>query len=70
MTRVYICPCCERPARRRVTAITDAEKLKSYGKMLTKGWTRDRLLAERAEDLDYIAPGLTDWLRLLPPTLP
>jgi hypothetical protein len=61
--RVYICPCCDRPAQRRAEPLTEKDCLLSYAKMLAKGWTSDRLLAERSEDLDYIAPGLTDWLR-------
>lgn len=66
MTRVFICPCCDRPALPRPTPITESECLLSYAAMVHKGWTRERLLAEKSEDLDYISPGLTDWLRKFP----
>jgi hypothetical protein len=34
-----------------------------------RGYTRARLLAEEAETLDLISPGMTDWIRALPEAL-
>ena len=66
MTRLYICPCCERPSVPRPTPISAAECEKAFGWLYAKGWTRARLLAERRDDIDYLAPGLSDWLRAQP----
>lgn len=57
-----MCPCCELPAERRSTPITDRDAERGYQIMAAKGWSASRLLAERAEDLDFIAPGMTTWL--------
>lgn len=61
--RVVICPCCDRPAKPRAEPITPAECVKALARMKRKGWTAARLLAERRADLDFIAPGLTDYLQ-------
>jgi hypothetical protein len=59
----YRCPCCDKPAIRRIEPITDAEAERGWSIMARRGWTVTQLLNERSSDLDYIAPGLTDWLR-------
>lgn len=61
--RQVLCPCCERMTGPRATPITEAEALRAYTMMSLKGWTPATLLAEKGDDLDYIAPGLTSWLR-------
>jgi hypothetical protein len=50
----------------RPTPISAAECEKAFGWLYAKGWTRARLLAERLDDIDYLAPGLSDWLRAQP----
>jgi hypothetical protein len=57
------CPCCELPAKQRSTPITDAQAALGFQKMAERGWTAERLLAERLDDIDFIAPGMADWLR-------
>lgn len=61
--RLYLCPCCEQVMGPRTTPISDDEIRLGYALLLARGWTAERLLAERSEDLDGIAPGVTDFLR-------
>jgi hypothetical protein len=63
MTRMYRCPCCELETAGRKTPISEDGMRKGLAMMLAVGWTPERLIAERSEDLDGIAPGLTDWIR-------
>jgi hypothetical protein len=58
-----LCPCCEQEAEPRTTPLTELEARKAFAMMAMRGWTRDRLLDERAETLDIMAPGFTEWLR-------
>jgi len=60
-----ICPCCgETVTRTRPSGrVTDQQALSGYLRCVARGYTRERLLAEEAETLDLIAPGMTDWLR-------
>lgn len=58
-----MCPCCEQPAQRRTTPITEDEAMRGFVLMAQRGWTAERLLAERADDIEFIAPGMNDWLR-------
>jgi hypothetical protein len=57
------CPCCGLMSMPRLTPITVAEAEEGLRRCVARGWTADRLLAERAADLDYLTPGMTDWLR-------
>jgi hypothetical protein len=64
-----VCPCCGATVtRRRTTRLTDAQCAHGYLRCVVhRGYTRERLLAEEAETLDLIAPGMVDWLRALSP---
>lgn len=61
--RRYICPCCGVLTGPRATPLTAVEAERGFAIMVRKGWTSERLLAEQAEALDYIAPGMTNYLR-------
>lgn len=63
--QMFTCPCCDEPAKPRSSPLSEPEKYAGFAKMLAKGWTAERLLAERSEDLEGIAPGMTDFLRWL-----
>jgi hypothetical protein len=58
-----ICPCCDGEGQPRTEPLTEQESRGAFAQMAARGWTRDRLLAERAETLDIMAPGFTEWLR-------
>lgn len=62
--RPLTCPCCGLVIRqRRPTRITDAEAARGFRLMQWRGHTRESLLRDHSEALDYGAPGMTDWLR-------
>ena len=61
--QIYLCPCCERPAVARKEPITEDECERSLAIMSLKGWTAESLLAKRRDDLDFMAPGFTLWLK-------
>lgn len=61
---IHYCPCCELPVLQpRATPISESECHIGFAIMRRRGWTTERLLTERGADLDYMAPGMTDWLR-------
>jgi hypothetical protein len=61
--RLFTCPCCERLTEPRTSPLTEAEGMRAYAMMLHRGWTAQRLLDERREDLDGISPDLTAFIR-------
>jgi len=61
--RLFTCPCCERLTEPRTTPITEAENMRAYAMMVARGWTAQRLLDERLEDIDGISPDLTAFVR-------
>ena len=63
MSRIVVCPCCDQVVKApRTKPITDAEFERALALMMARGWTVQRLLTERYDDLEYIAPGLTSML--------
>lgn len=61
--RLFRCPCCEQTTTARSQRMTDSEMTRGYMMMRARGWTAERLLAERLDDLDGISPDLTAFVR-------
>lgn len=57
----YRCLCCNQPVTQPGKAPKDMAKAWESLKLL--GYTREQLLDEHLANLDYTAPGFTDWLR-------
>jgi hypothetical protein len=60
--RLYSCPCCEAKTPARTTPVSDSDCARGYMFMRARGWTAERLLAERFEDIDGMSPSMTAWL--------
>ena len=61
-----ICPCCGKPGQQRLLELSEFECERAYAVMLAKHVTREQLLGKHRAAIDYIAPGLSDWLTDLP----
>ncbi len=61
--RLFTCPCCGSQTEPRTTPMTEAEGRRAYAIMVARGWTAERLLTERFEDIDGISPDLTAFMR-------
>jgi hypothetical protein len=60
----YFCLCCAQPVKRRGNplTLTPERAARSYKFLLALGYTREQLLGEHRENLDYTTPGLTLWI--------
>ena len=63
----FCCPCCGQVVcTPRRDPLTEEEAVRGLRAMLRRGHTRESLLREQREVLDFVAPGMTAWLQHSP----
>jgi hypothetical protein len=67
---MFKCLCCDQIVTRRGQEMTPKRAHVAWRVLEAMGYTRERLLTEHCDNLDFTAPGFTAWLKARPAEVP